>query len=315
LMHCRYLVFFASFVFVLLAGLLAVDGAFCLTLQDVPAAELPTTTDTTPGVGSSPTPGATPSTEDLQSRPSENYKPQESASGATAQDDTNGKNSPGDNTGSADLETGQGADTVGPQPDAEATPPPPALDASAMTVGPELGNESLDPEITKAVAPAMAASLRLAESARKLLGDGQVDGALRELARAVSLDPSDAFAYYYLGRAYFMRRNYTQALTFFRRAEIGFNGRHDWTAEALSYEGICDEELDKAIDAFQAYKRALAMSPNNFRARVGYGRLASIAGPVENVDAPPPAQDLAISPPEAPDESAPPEQPPPLPPE
>ena len=315
-MHCRHPVFFASFVLVLLAGLLVVNGAYCLTLQDVPAAELPATTDATPGVGSSPTPSPAPSTEELQSRPSENSKPQEPASGAAAQDDTSGKNSLGDDTGSAALETGQGADTVESQPDAEATPPPPpALDASALTVGPELGNESLDPEITKAVVPAMAASLRLAESARKLLGDGQVDGALRELARAVSLDPSDAFAYYYLGRAYFMRKNYTQALTFFRRAEIGFNGRHDWTAETLSYEGICDEELGKATDAFQAYKRALAASPNNFRARVGYGRLASIAGPVENVDAPPPGQDLAIPPPEAADESAPSEQPPPPPPE
>jgi tetratricopeptide (TPR) repeat protein len=178
-----------------------------------------------------------------------------------------------------------------------------------------LGNESLDAEITKAVAPAMAASLRLTESARKGLVDGQIDDAMRDLTRAVSLDPLDAFAYYYLGRAYFVRKNYAQALTFFRRAEIGFGGRHDWTAEALSYEGTCDEELGKASDAVQIYKRALAASPNNFRARVGYGRLASIVSPVENVDAPLPDQDLAIPPPEAPDESAPPEQPPPPPPE
>ena len=125
----------------------------------------------------------------------------------------------------------------------------------------------------------------------------------------------NAFAYYYLGRAYLARKNYSQALTFFRRAEIGFNGRSDWTAEALSYEGLCDEELGKATDAVQLYKQALAASPNNFKARVGYGRLASVAGPVENVDAPPPGQDLAIPPPAAPDESAPPEQPPAPPPE
>jgi tetratricopeptide (TPR) repeat protein len=178
-----------------------------------------------------------------------------------------------------------------------------------------LGDESLDPEINKAIIPALAASLRLTESARKQFGDGEVDGAMRDLARAVSLDPSNAFAYYYLGRAYLIRKNYTQALTFFRRAEIGFDGRHDWTAETLSYEGICDEELGKPTDAAQAYQRALAVSPNNFRARVGYGRLASIAGPIENVDAPPPSQDLAIPPPDASDELAPVEQPPAPPPE
>ena len=314
-MHCRYLVFLASFVLVLLTGLLAVNGAFGLTLQDVPAAELPTTPNATPGVALSPTPGATPSNRNLQPLPSENYEPQELAPGAETQDKTSRKNSAGDDTGSADLETGQGADTAESQPGAQATSLPPALDASALTIGPELGNESLDPEITKAVAPAMAASLRLAESARKLMVDGQIDDALRQLARAVSLDPSDAFAYYYLGRAYFVRKDYMQALTFFRRAEIGFNGRRDWTAEALSYEGICDEELGKAPDAFQAYKRALAASPNNFHARVGYGRLASIASPVENMDTPPPDQNLATAPPEASDQSAPSEQPPPPPPE
>src|SRR5262249_28736603 len=155
-----------------------------------------------------------------------------------AQDDTSEQNSLDKDTGSTSLETEQGIDTPEFQPTAEAPLPPPALDAGALTVGPELGNESLDPEITKAVAPAVAASLRLTESARKQLVDGRIDDAMRDLARAVSLDSSDAFAYYYLGRAYLARKNYTQALTFFRRAEIGFNGRHDWTAEALSYEGI-----------------------------------------------------------------------------
>src|SRR5215472_5718629 len=313
-MRRRDLVFLASFAFVLLADLLAVNGALCLTSQNVPAAELPSAS-ATPEMASRPAPSVAPSPEDLQPLPSEDFEPQEPASRATAQGDTSQANSTSNDTGSADLETGQWAETPEPQPANEATPPPPALDAGALTIGPELGNESLDPEITKATAPTMAASLRLTESARKRLVDGQVDDAMRDLARAVSLDPSDAFAYYYLGRAYFVRNNYTQALTFFRRAEIGFNGRHDWTGEVLSYEGICNEELGKAIDAAQIYKRALAASPNNFRARVGYGRLASTAGPVENVDAPPPAQDLAIPPPEAPDESAPPEQPPPPPPE
>jgi tetratricopeptide (TPR) repeat protein len=234
---------------------------------------------------------------------------------AAGQNDTSKETPLGNDGGSANLESEHQAGTAETQPATEATPPPPALDVTALTVGPDLGNQSLDPEINKAVAPALAASLRLTEAARKRLNDGQVDDAMRDLTRAVSLDPSDAFAYYYLGRVYLARNNYTQALTFFRRAEIGFNGRADWTAEALSYEGLCDEELGKGSEAAQAYKQALAASPNNFKARVGYGRLASVAGPAGNVDAPPPGQDLAIPPPSAPDEPAPPEQPPPPPPE
>jgi len=247
------------------------------------------------------------------SAPAGSYLPSP-APGTAAQDDTNDSNSSGV-VGSAESQSEQLPGTEGLEPSASLTPPAPALDADALTIGPELGNKSLEPEINKAAGPALVASLRLAESARKRLGDGHIDDAMRDLARAVSLDPADAFAYYYLARAYLARRDYTQALTFFRRAEIGFSGRADWTAEALSYEGLCNEELSKPTDAAQAYKRALAVSPNNFRARVGYGRVVSIVGPVEKVDAPPPAQDLAIPPPSAPDEPAPTEEPPPPPPE
>jgi tetratricopeptide (TPR) repeat protein len=183
------------------------------------------------------------------------------------------------------------------------------------TVGPELGDQSLNDEIRKANSPTLAASLRLTEGARTQLADGKIDDAIRDLARAVSLDPSDAFAYYYLGRAYLVRKNYPQALTFFRRAEIGFSGRADWTAEALTYEGLCEEESGKADDAAQAYKRALAAAPNNFRARVGYGRLAAAAAPPEEADTPSADEDLAPPPPDAPDENPPSEEPPPPPPE
>jgi tetratricopeptide (TPR) repeat protein len=261
-----------------------------------------------PTVGSGPSNGASVPPPAGETAPA--FEPE-----ATPQNDTGEGDSLGSGTGSGALQNDQGTAPQEPDSSTGATSPPPALDASAMTLAPELGNQSLGPEIAQAVAPALAASLRLTESARKQLIDGRVDDAMRDLTRAVSLDPADAFAYYYLGRAYLARNNYAQALTFLRRAEIGFNGRPDWTAEALSYEGLCDEELGDTSEAAEAYKRALAASPSNFRARVGYGRLASVVGPVEDVNAPPPSQDLAISPPAAPDESAPLEQPPPPPPE
>jgi tetratricopeptide (TPR) repeat protein len=234
---------------------------------------------------------------------------------ASGEEETTNTSSGDNDTGSGDWETEQQTETPESQSTFPAATPPPALDAGAVTVAPDLGNESLDPEINTKVSPALAASLRLTEGARKSIAGGQVDDAMRELARALSLDPADAFAYYYLGRAYLLKKNYTQALTFFRRAEIGFNGRSDWSAEALSYEGLCDEELGKPTDAAQAYKQALVASPNNFKARVGYGRLASIVSPLENTDVAPPEEDLALPPPAAPDESPPSEQTPPPPPE
>jgi TolA-binding protein len=313
-MRCRHLVFLASFSFALLVGLATANGVFCLTSRDLPAADLPTA-NTTPAVASSPTSGAAPSPTNAEANRNQNHVGPEPSPEAASGDDMSQGKPLGDDRGSLDLENEQGIGTAATQAAAEATPPPPALEAGGLAVSREFGNQSLDPEINKAIAPALVASLRLTESARKLLVDGEVDNAMRDLSRAVSLDPSDAFAYYYLGRAYLARNNYTQALTFFRRAEIGFNGRADWTAEALSYEGLCDEELGKTADAAQAYERALAAWPNNFQARVGFGRLASFASPSENADSQPPNQDLAFPPPSAPAESAPPEQPPPPPPE
>jgi TolA-binding protein len=307
-------IFFGSLAFAALAGVFFADCAFCLTSQDVPAAELSSGTGGPGATVSTPAPSAAPSPNGWEALPTTNDSTQEPASGTAAQDDTSGENSPSSSDGSPGLGTQQTTVTSNSPPASEVSPPP-ALDAGALRLTPDLGTESLDPQINKAVAPALAASLRITESARKRLADGDADGAMRELARAVSLDPSNAFAYYYLGRANLLRKNYTQALIFFRRAEIGFNGRPDWTAEALSYEGICDEEMGKPTDAAEAYKRALSASPNNFKARVGYGRLASVTGPVESIDAPPPNQDLAMPAPGGQNASPPSEQAPAPPPE
>jgi hypothetical protein len=320
----------------LVAVLATVKVATSLTSQNVPPADLPPSA-ASPGVNSATSPSSLPSPAALrpsdeeggsESAPTNNgsiseksspgpteSNPASEASAAPAEENTGtegDESSPAAATGSEDLGNEQPAGTSGGP---AATEPPPALDTSTLTAGPELGNASLQPEINNAVAPALAASLRLTEGARKQLAVGLTDDAMRELARAVSLDPSDAFAYYYLGRGYLQKKNYEQALTFFRRAEIGFSGRADWSAEVLSYDGACDEELGKPTDALQAYQRALAASPNNLRARVGYGRLAAVAGPVGNLNESPPEQDLSALPPGAPPDSAPSEQTPPPPPD
>ena len=187
--------------------------------------------------------------------------------------------------------------------------PPPALDLSATQVGPDLSSVSLEPEI-KAAPPARAASLRLTEQARRELQQADTDRALRDLSRAVSIDPGNAFEYYYLGRVYLIRHDYTQAETFFSRAELGFVGRPDWLAETMSFEGATDEQLGRIPEAVKAYQRAAALAPGNLRAQVGLGRLAPSVGAVTGLDqsATPNQADLAPpaapAPPPAPDEPA-----------
>ncbi len=202
-----------------------------------------------------------------------------------------------------------GGATMGGASDQPPNPgPPPALDLGAIQSGPDLASVSLAAEIKNAETPARAAALRVTEQARVNLAAGRTDEALRDLGRAVSIDPGNPFGYFYLGRVYIARHNYAQALTFFKRAEIGFSARPDWLGETIGFEGACYEELGQFTDAALAYRRALGAAPNNLRARVGYSRLSNYLPVTATADAasalappggvpPPPAAAAAGSPP------------------
>ena len=206
-----------------------------------------------------------------------------------------------------------------PMPAAVQAPPlapaeiAPAIDVGSIATTPEISDSSLAPLISNAPTPARAASLRITEQERIELERGHTDDAIRELAHAISIDPSNSYAYFYLGRAYIARRDYGQALTFFKRAEIGVASNSVWLGETYAFEGVCLEQASKSADAAAAYQKALAASPGNLTARVGVTRLAafmpasaSAAAPVTDADqaapdeaepAPPP--DEAPAPPPA----------------
>ncbi len=197
----------------------------------------------------------------------------------------------------------------------------PAIDAGSIATTPQISDSSLAPLIASAPTPARAASLRITEQQRVELERGHTDDAIRELAHAISIDPSNSYAYFYLGRAYIARRSYAQAETFFKRAEIGVASNSAWLGETYAFEGVCLEQAGKSADAAAAYQKALAASPGNLTARVGVTRLSAFMPASTTAAAPAPAGDLdqpapaepAI--PSAPDEPpippAPPSAPPP----
>src|SRR5579863_109543 len=194
----------------------------------------------------------------------------------------------------------------------------PALDAGSIATTPEISDSSLSPLIATAPTPARAASLRITEQQRVELEEGHTDDAIRELAHAISIDPSNSYAYFYLGRAYVARWDYGQALTFFRRAEIGLASNSAWLGETYAFEGLSLEQAGKSAEASAAYQKALTASPGNLTARVGLTRLspivpaaASAPAPDADLDQPAPAEPAA---PPAPDEAPAPPPPPSAPP-
>ncbi len=93
-------------------------------------------------------------------------------------------------------------------------------------------------EINPSLPPTRRTSMRIADKARIELRKHQPDEAIRTLGRALSIDAGDPYVYFYLGRAYLMKHNYEQALTFWARAAISFADNPKWLAEALSFEAV-----------------------------------------------------------------------------
>jgi len=209
-----------------------------------------------------------------------------------------------------------------PQPGAVATDVPPPADLASVPISAPVSSSSLDPLIQQTTDPSLSASLRITEQARQQIGENHPEEAVRSLGHALSIDASNAYAYFYLGRAYLMKKDYKQALTFFSRAELGMGSNTPWLGETVGFEGACYEEMGRDQDAALAYQRALQLTPGNLMVRAGYGRLASALPPppvppeeqpsAENLDQPPPEEEDEVRtvPSGEPLETAPPAEPP-----
>jgi Tetratricopeptide repeat len=233
--------------------------------------------------------------------------------------------------GSAAAAGDESASVPTPTPAAEATDVPPAMDIGSLTPTMAVSDASLKPMIEKTTDPALAASLRITEKARVEIGEGHPEDAIRDLAHAVSIDPSNSYAYFFLGRAYAAKKDYEQAITFFKRAETSVGKNPAWLGETYAFEGLSYEESGKQVEAAAAYQKSLAATPGNLTARVGFTRLSAYLpaapttaptteeaqpAPAGAEIPPPPAAAEIPGPPEspAPSESPPKHELPPLPP-
>jgi len=191
---------------------------------------------------------------------------------------------------------------------------PPADGCRRRDATPQISDSSLAPLISAAPTPARAASLRITEKQRVELEKGHVDDAVRELAHAISIDPSNSYAYFYLGLAYVARKGYAQALTFFQtrgnRARLKFRVAR----QIYAFEGLALEQSESPSRLRPRIRRRSQQLPVNLTARVGATRLAAfvpapvLPAPVADANQPAPSPN-AIEAPPPPDVA-----PPPLPP-
>jgi len=163
----------------------------------------------------------------------------------------------------------------------EPTPFPTPTDVAPLEVGSiapqaQISDSSLDGLIQSVggTQPALAASLRVTDQARDEILRHHEGDAIQTLTRAISIDGSNPYAYFYLGRAYLGKKDYDQALTFLTRAETHFGANPQWLGETLAFEGLVNEQSGQAAAAIACYQKALVAVPGNLMARVGLTRLS-----------------------------------------
>lgn len=133
--------------------------------------------------------------------------------------------------------------------------------------------------INNATPPNVAAALRLVEEGRASLTQQAYDRALDRFERALVIDPSNAYAYYFLARLHVERRSFDQAIAFADKA--GVLAAHDdraFSARAYELQGEVFEHVGRYPDARAAYRRALVSDGNNLEAQTGLSRLGGSAG-------------------------------------
>jgi tetratricopeptide (TPR) repeat protein len=133
--------------------------------------------------------------------------------------------------------------------------------------------------IDAATPPQVAAATRLANQGRTLLSTGDGDDALEVLERAISVDPSNAYAYYFLAELHFRQKSYEQAIAFSDRAALlSARLKGPWLTRSYTLHGQALEAVGRMADARSAYRRALLADHQNGTARLGLGRVEGQMG-------------------------------------
>lgn len=127
-------------------------------------------------------------------------------------------------------------------------------------------------QITRDTSPERAASLRLSGRGESALEEGRAEEAVDHLERAIQIDPSNPFAYYYFGQARLAQGRPEEALTLLSRAEVLFHDRSHWLCETLVAMGRILEEMGRVQEAAGCFRRALDADPWSEAAAAGLER-------------------------------------------
>lgn len=118
------------------------------------------------------------------------------------------------------------------------------------------------------------ASVSLVNKGKKALFNNQYAIATKELQSAISIDPQNPHAYYYLALLEYRQGQYQQALGHLQNAKVHFSDAK-WKAESHVMSGRIEEDMRDWKGAANDYQRALNYTPGLVPAEEGLGRVQS----------------------------------------
>ena len=158
--------------------------------------------------------------------------------------------------------------------------PATALGQEASSILP--GEPSLLAKITPETSPRRAASLRLTEEGRRLLGSGEYQKALEQFEKTIAIDSTNPYSYYYLARAHHRLSHYRESLNFLDVAESLLSEESYWLAQVFALKGKNFQILGSFERADASYAKALGLDPNNQDAFAAITRIEfKQAGPLK----------------------------------
>jgi Tetratricopeptide repeat len=131
------------------------------------------------------------------------------------------------------------------------------------TAPPLPDDSSLLAKITPGVTPQRAASLRLTDEGRKLLDAGDAAKALSRLERAIVVDSTNPYGYFYLARTQHLLGRHREALNFLDVAESRLSGEPFWLAEIHALRGENYRALGQTQRAETSYVQSLRLNSGN----------------------------------------------------
>jgi tetratricopeptide (TPR) repeat protein len=150
-------------------------------------------------------------------------------------------------------------------------PPPAAPPPRAPAPLPE--ETSLLAKITPTTSPQRAASIRLTEEGRRLLESGDHAKALSRLEKAIAVDSTSPYGFFFLASAHAALGRQQESLKFLDVAEPLFGADPYWLSEVFTLRGENYRALGSLDRAGMNYSQALRLNAGNRLAADGLSRI------------------------------------------